>query len=135
EYFFFGMVSTRILRPIMGQSQRVHHSGFSPMHSPIVWIVPAQAPADLFWRPTMDKPRRDVVTQWRVLLQLQPLWPGPSSLSTIVGINGSIGIKSLVAADLPADRRRCAVQTHSNDPDRVAGCDPAGDFFPIGQCQ
>src|SRR5699024_2610512 len=30
EYFFFGMVSTRIPRPIMGQTQRVHHSGFIP---------------------------------------------------------------------------------------------------------
>src|SRR5699024_12548097 len=33
EYFFIGMVSTRILRPIMGETQRVHHSGFIPMRS------------------------------------------------------------------------------------------------------
>jgi hypothetical protein len=48
EYFFFGMVSTRILRPIMGQTQRVHHSGFIP-------VLPMTFAGRQFYRTFIDE--------------------------------------------------------------------------------
>ncbi|MGN5236431.1 MULTISPECIES: hypothetical protein [unclassified Rhodococcus (in: high G+C Gram-positive bacteria)] len=39
EYFFFVMVMSCILRPSMGQSQRVHHAGAIPMVTDVLIIV------------------------------------------------------------------------------------------------
>src|SRR5699024_11481797 len=95
------------------------------MHSTVVRVVAMYAAVDLFWRPAAAQPRGHVVSQDRVLLQLQSLWSVSSSLRTIVGVNGPIGFVSFVAPDFTAERRWRPVQLFRDAADRATSSDPA----------
>src|SRR5579859_6865629 len=101
----------------------------------IIWVGVLEPAGNLLWRPLQLELARNQLRQCPIARQFTELRPQSPVPGRLVGTTGSIAFRPAIAPNLPAYRRRCALEQRRDRPDRASLNHATRDLLTLGQGQ